>query len=626
MKQRYKTYLLINKKNCKYFFLIFASETKSALTNFIKNNYLICLICLIIIIPKFFIPLNNVLSWDVFGYYLYLPAKFIYHDLGITDMSWLNQLLEKYQPTATLYQLVDVGNGEWLIKYTAGLAFLYSPFFFIAHFTAEWLGFPADGLSLPYQYAITVNGLIYTIIGLWLFNKSLNLIFEKKIASLILILIVFGTNFYQLAAFGGTLLTHNYIFTFYAILLFCTIQWHNTAKIKFAVWIGISLGFIVLVRPSEFVAGLIPLLWNAAIKEKYIFIKKHLSHVLIILFTSFVILLPQLFYWKSMTGSWLFFSYKNPGEGFDFLNPHTLDFLFSFRKGWFIYTPLMLFSFVGMIILFRKNRSLFWLILIFIIADIYLVSSWTCWWYAGGSYSARSMQPAYVLMAIPLGYMINEVKNKFHVLKYFIYIALSFIILLNLVQTFQYQTGIISKERMSKEYYFKTFGKISYNANNETLLLVQRLFDGPEILSNEEDYQKSEFYTNRFEELQYGILKLDSLNPYSPGPDVKYSDITITDHAWFRVSVKIYIPEEYKEELPMLTATFHHRGEAYKYSTFSPDPKKIKYNDWNEFTMDYLTPEVRSSEDNLKVYIWHRGKSVIYADDFVIYKYIRLKD
>jgi hypothetical protein len=37
--------------------------------------------------------------------------------------------------------------------------------------------------------------------------------------------------------------------------------------------------------------------------------------------------------------------------------------------------------------------------------------------------------------------------------------------------------------------------------------------------------------------------------------------------------------------------------------------------------IDYLTPEVRTKEDNLKVYLWHRGKKKVLLDDLIVYAY-----
>ena len=48
---------------------------------------------------------KHALTWDVFGYYLYLPATFIHDDPGLKDRAWLDEVMAKYDPSATLYQL-----------------------------------------------------------------------------------------------------------------------------------------------------------------------------------------------------------------------------------------------------------------------------------------------------------------------------------------------------------------------------------------------------------------------------------------------------------------------------------------------------------------------------------------
>ena len=53
---------------------------------------------------------------------------------------------------------------------------------------------------------------------------------------------------------------------------------------------------------------------------------------------------PQMIYWNEMTGHWLYFSYGSD-ERFFFGDPAIIKGLFSYRKGLFIYTPLLLFAF-----------------------------------------------------------------------------------------------------------------------------------------------------------------------------------------------------------------------------------------------------------------------------------------
>jgi len=46
-------------------------------------------------------PPGNILSWDVFGYYLYLPSAFIYEDPLLEDASYVDDIFKKYNNSST---------------------------------------------------------------------------------------------------------------------------------------------------------------------------------------------------------------------------------------------------------------------------------------------------------------------------------------------------------------------------------------------------------------------------------------------------------------------------------------------------------------------------------------------
>jgi hypothetical protein len=202
--------------------------------------WMVYLLFVIVVVFRFVIPPTHILTWDVLGYYLYLPAHFIYHDLQLTDLSWLKALNEEYHFSGTLYQLVKSPEKGMVIKYTAGIAVLLSPLFFLADMVAPLLGYPDDGLSVPYQYIMTLGGLIAVFIGLWYLRKVLLHFFTEKMTALLLFLIVMGTNYFQLMTFDGTLLTHNFLFSFYALLLWNTIRWHQEFRLIHALWASVS--------------------------------------------------------------------------------------------------------------------------------------------------------------------------------------------------------------------------------------------------------------------------------------------------------------------------------------------------------------------------------------------------
>ena len=571
---------------------------------------------------------DRILSWDVFGYYLYLPAKFIHNDLPLQNQAWLTELINQYEPTATLYQAVKLDNGNWVMKYSIGMAIVYFPFFLIAHALAYIFNFPADGLSDIYQYTLAIGGILIAFAGLIYFFKVLQHYFPTRTSILILLVFVFGTNYFQLITFEGTLLTHNFLFTLYALLLFFTMQWHQKQRIKYALGIGIVCGLCTIIRPSEVICILIPLFWNIFNKKSLInklnLIRSNYLHLIIIAFSFTLILLPQIIYWKMITGEYFFYSYTNPGEGFDFLSPHTIDFLFSFRKGWLIYTPIMIFSFIGFYFLYKKNKSVFISILLFLIIDIYIISSWSCWWYAGASFSSRSIVPAYVFLALPFGYLLEYFNKTNRIIKTIGYVVIIFFVTLNLFQTWQFENSIITRDTMTKEYYCAIFGKTKVDDDAKKLLLVNRFADPNEIFIPENDYIEKTLYKNGFENTIDSssnfkdCFLMNSAIPYSPGVDMKYKDLTSCDHAWIQISADIFIPEGYNEESPLLVIHFTHNEKAYKYFTKEISKKDIQYNNWNHVKMDYLTPEVRTIEDNFKAYLWHRGSQNVYIDNLLI--------
>jgi len=118
-------------------------------------------------------------------------------------------------------------------------------------------------------------------------------------------------------------------------------------------------------------------------------------------------------YWKTVTGQWLYYSYNNPGEGLDFWSPIFHEFPFSFRKGWLIYTPVMTFALAGIYLLHKQQKTGFSCIYYLFYYLIYgFCASWTAWWYGGGSYSQRAMLPSYVILAIPLGYVVDQIRQS----------------------------------------------------------------------------------------------------------------------------------------------------------------------------------------------------------------------
>ncbi|RYD72715.1 MAG: hypothetical protein EOP53_21425 [Sphingobacteriales bacterium] len=164
----------------------------------------------------------------------------------------------------------------------------------------------------------------------------------------------------------------------------------------------------------------------------------------------------QLLYWKLLSGSWLFDSYKGEGN-FTFTSPHIFDGLFSYKKGWFVYTPLMLLAVAGFFWVKKFVPAALLALLVYFVINIYFTFSWNPWWY-GGSFGMRALIQMYAIMSFGLASFLTFMFNK-DWRKELAFLLVAACIYLNLFQTWQFRKGMIHWEEMTKEKYWDVFLK-----------------------------------------------------------------------------------------------------------------------------------------------------------------------
>ncbi len=575
------------------------------------------------------------ITWDVFGYYLYLPATFIHGDFFMDDMSWVSEIFNTYKISDTQYQIQISPLGKPTSLFLMGMSLLYLPFFLIGHLIAIGVGFPTDGFSQPYQNSLVLGFLLYTLIGLLYLRKILSYYFNPHTTSWVLIIIVLGTNYLHFTTIKN-LETANVLFTLLAIIIWNSIKWHRDQRIGDLLVLSFAIALMTLIKPSEIVCVLIPLLWGIqsrkALRDKWLAIKNQGPQFLLATITGLLLFVPQMIYWKYNTGHFVYDSYVNPGIGLDFLAPHIFQTLFSFRKGWLIYTPIMLLSLIGFYYLYKGNKKIFLATLVYFLTTFYIISSWTEWWYGAG-YSLRPIVTAYAALAIPLAYFVDHFNGRQR--SRAILIGISLILIgLNLFQSWQFNHYIIDPYRMTKEYYLASFGKthVSQKTKDE-LLSIDRSLSGIELLDNPQDYLSKNIGSYDFESDDPGfndryiydtlknsfVYQLDQEKIYSPTISTTYEGITLKDHAWIKASVDVLIPESHEGDLPILVLTLNREEGNYGYRDVQIEPEQLVRNKWISLKVDYLTPHIRNPKDKFLAYVWHRGKGNIYIDNLKIY-------
>ena len=393
---------------------------------------------------------------DAKGYYAYLPAVFIYHDL---NFGFFDQIERTTYSNPNLYYdyRMDISH-KMIDRYYAGTAVCLLPFFLAGHSITLLTGLPADGYSYYYMLMVHIGALFYFLLGLLGLRRLLRTyqVTEKNIA-LVLAAMVFGTNlfYYVVTEFG---MSHLYSFTAITWLCVTIRAYFSGYKIKYLVYSALLLGMITLIRPVNLLVVLaIPFLASDTdsliIEIRNLFSK---SWVLILAITSFIVVVSiQLVIYKISTGSFFVDSYQQ--FGFNFLKPEIINFLFSYRKGMFVYTPLLLLSLVGFVYLFRSSRYQFYTLLGFLSIVIYVLSSWFMWFY-GGSFSQRVMIEFYPFFSILLAIAMQKIVNRKSKI---VFLSLMFLaVILCQVQTYQYRRMQIHWSDMNKEKYWDVFMRI----------------------------------------------------------------------------------------------------------------------------------------------------------------------
>lgn len=573
----------------------------------------------------------GVIDWDNFGYYLYLPATFIYHDLKLQDDDQILHVLEKYSLSSSYYQAHKIPNGNRVIQYTSGMSLFYAPAFIVGHTVASFSSsFKADGFSLPYQISILIECFIFLFLGLLYLRKLFLTIFSEGITVALLVCMLFGTNLLQLSSVNISS-PHVIIFVCYSILLVYIISWHNQPNLKSLIVISFLSAFVALTRPNELLFLIIPVLWRSGkidtFKKKINFFRQNPTHLLLAIL-PFGIGAIQPIYWHYVSDEWIFDTYIN--EDFKLLDPYLSEYLFSFKKGWLIYTPIMGFSLIGFYSMYKSNSKLFYPLILFCLLNIWILSSWDCWWYAG-SFSQRSIVQAYPIFALPLGFLIKGVWRHKKSLKVFISSIIGLCILLNLFQTYQARAGILHSSRMTKEYYFSSFFDVKLNEKKQILLDPHREL---RYIPNEQDLVKKLIYKNsfnskegadfNFNDTSYreeGKLTLSKESPYSPSFKFAFNDFCDSSYAYFFARIRYKSNYAAKENpFGIVASTIDHKsGKVYKYNYRGvEDIDWFKEGEWQSMDILYIPPYLRSLRDSLVFFVINNGNQNVEVDQFYV--------
>ena len=465
----------------------------------------------LVIVLLFALAANNfvgdTITGDGAGYYEYLPSVFIHNDLVRINMT--DQEKDEFIKRVDHFGFYSEQGEHWVNRYPCGTAVLESPFFLITWMVTDMQGIDSDGYQKPFHRSIYFAAIFYLFLSL-LFLKKVLVLYRVNRLSIVLsqVLLVFSTSVTQYATSNAAF---SHIYSLFAItaFIFFAKKYFQYKRVNFYLYACLFLGLIVILRQVNGLSILfVPFLagsWGNFKVGVTCILRKPIAFTKGIVIAGAVVFI-QMLAWYLQTGHFIVYSYQ--GYGFNFLSPQIVNILFSYRKGLFIYTPVLLLGLAGVFRwLYKREYYAFFSWMFFFCILTYVLSSW-CFWYYGGSYGLRAYIDFYAIFFIPFALMFNHLASWSRLM---VILLAFFIIPLNLIQTYQYKTYILHGANMDKEKYWKIF------------------------LKTDERYRgilwKKDYDYNKYEQIKE--INLNDIN-VSPNSDSIFFKMKVSDFAAFK--------------------------------------------------------------------------------------------
>ncbi len=593
------------------------------------RTILIGLIILIFITIQFMRGAGGkyIIEGDGSGYYAYLTSVFVYNTTDFTDVYQVEKSWRGLDYQAHYFHPYK---GILINKYYLGTALLILPFFLMAFAFSVISGMPPDGYNFIFQYGVAMAASFYLALGLlFVFKLLRTYAIDKLLIFILLMVLMLGTNLFYYAFLHPSM---SHVYSFFAIALFVYLAraYFLTPNYKYLIYAALSLGLILLIRPTNLlIVGALPFLAGkpANLTKGFRFLVSYWYNIPVALSLVLLVFAVQGVFNYYQSGNLLPGSYLE--EGFYFLNPSFFSFLFSYRKGFFVYTPMFLLLFPAAVFLFRTNRYQFFTFIGFFVLIVYVLSSWWNWFF-GDSFGMRALIDYFPVIIIPIAVLMKSLltwRKTFQTITVFILLAISF----NLLQSYQYHMRIIHPDSMTKEKYWHVFLKTDdsykyifggfsepvfrFPENAEKMLFRNDFEDNYAHWNNSGIFESPTAFSGEH------IARLGNGVVYSPTLVIDGKRLTISANPLY-LSVKTMFREldaEAAADALLVYAETDRMNNLSFYKTFKIKqmPDQIT-NEWRPAEFGFKVPAWDNETQQVKVYFWHRNAGLFELDDFEI--------
>jgi hypothetical protein len=524
---------------------------------------------------------------DGSGYYAYLPALFIYNDP--TYHASNRAEAEIHNGVVSDNFLFKTKTGRTYNKFFPGEAVMQAPFFLLAHFIASISGAEASGYSEIFQIIFWIGAMFYAFMGLiyyqrfvqglFLFNQPVNLVFTQFVLATPIFFYIFLTPSFS----------HVYSFFLFSVFLFQVQKWVSDSSVLRNVKIGLLLGLIFLVRPTNLVIlFLLPVLWDS-FQTFYDCIRirvKKPSFFISVIGTFLLIfgILPLSWYWQ--TGQLFIWSYR--GEGFNWMEPNFLRALFSFRSGLILHAPVLILALIGCVLWFRENRfqAIVWMTFSFV--NSWIIFSWWCWDYEA-TFGNRPFTEHFLFLGLPIFYLASK-KPKL--------IALTILpfAIIGVMRLTAYFNGTMSDQRFTSENYLRSL--VFWKAENKNRWFFSHACEPYGKLRSKKSL------------LEIKELTVNSSDEYVATSLIRFPKKRNGERYYVRMTCEKHIPGTKKFKDVFFVVDAYNEGFVNRNYKIMPLYNDIYegIKDWKKLTFETQVYDYREACTEAKIFIWNPGK------------------
>jgi hypothetical protein len=410
------------------------------------KNYLYLVILFIILCYIFHSNGGAHFSIDDKKYYAYVKSLAIDGDLDFQNEYQELQVQDNYH----LNYRTKAGRPPNI--YPPGSMSLWLPFFILIHFVLKVishldLGLLTNGVIQPYKNALGLATIFYACIAFIIIYKILKEYVKKSSAIFSVMLIILSTFLLYYIVFSPLMSTICEVFMV-SLFIYLWLKQRKEPSIILNLVLGIAGGLLIFIRATFIVFLILPLadiisnIFKYKIRSNKVLTDKNLVQL-----TSFfpgIILgaIPLFLVWKAVYGEW----FVNFSRYFSWLSsPHIFKVLFSWRHGLISWSPIILFSLIGLVILAIKKREIGISFCIIFLLLLYINASQKDWW-AGGSFGARRFASLAIIFAFGfaffLQWIIDNTSKKAGITLWMIFLVL---MIFNFLLMYQFEKNLISR-------------------------------------------------------------------------------------------------------------------------------------------------------------------------------------